>query len=73
MRLGDIMRKVTSLAAKNPDKVRRAIDQVEGQVDRRTGGKYTRQVNRAGDELGKRLGARRQNPDGQNPGGQNRL
>lgn len=58
MALRDIINKVKGLAGKNPEAVRRAIDTVQDQVDRRTGGKHRQHVEKAGDALETQLGVR---------------
>lgn len=55
-------------AAQNPDKVGSAIDKAGDQVDRMTGGKYARHVDKAQDAAKKHIGA----ADDQTPGPQPR-
>ncbi|MDN5724959.1 MAG: antitoxin [Propionibacteriales bacterium] len=44
-----IVNKLKGIAQKNPDKVRDALEKVEGAVNSRTGGKYSDKLNRASD------------------------
>lgn len=62
MALRDIVSRIKTLARKNPDAVRRTIDTVQDQVDRRTGGRYRQHVEKVGDTLETQLGVRQTRP-----------
>lgn len=49
--VGKLARKARDLAGQHPDQVRKALDQAENQVNRRTGGKHAGQIDAAGDKL----------------------
>lgn len=51
-----IVNKAEALAKEHQDEVRKAIDAVEDQIDARTGGKYSQQVDQAGNAVEGRLG-----------------
>ncbi|MDY7089033.1 MAG: antitoxin [Actinomycetota bacterium] len=52
-----LMDKAKDFADKHDDQVDKGIEKAGDQVDQRTGGKYTSQVDRAQDEAQKRTGA----------------
>ena len=52
----NIIAKAKDFAGKNPDKVRDGIDKAEAVVDEKTGGKYSAQVDQAGDWVEGQLG-----------------
>ena len=49
--VGKLARKAKDAAAEHPDQVRKAIDQAENQIDKRTGGKHAGQIDSAGDKV----------------------
>jgi hypothetical protein len=49
--VGKLARKARDMAGQHPDKVRKALDQAENQVNKRTGGKHAGQIDAAGDKL----------------------
>jgi hypothetical protein len=46
-----LAQKARDLAAEHPDQVRKALDQAEDQLDKRTGGKHAGQIDSAGDKV----------------------
>ena len=54
--------KAKHAAAEHPDQVRKAIDQAEDQIDRRTGGKHASQLDSAGDKVAVYYGAANGDP-----------
>lgn len=46
-----LAQKAKDAAAEHPDQVRKAIDQAENQIDKRTGGKHASQIDSAGDRV----------------------
>ncbi|MEL4359345.1 MULTISPECIES: antitoxin [unclassified Luteococcus] len=54
--INDLVNKAEELAKQHPDEVRKAIDAVEDQFDARTGGKYSQQVDQAGNAVEGKLG-----------------
>jgi hypothetical protein len=46
-----LAQKARDLAEEHPDQVRKALDQAEDQLDKRTGGKHASQIDSAGDKL----------------------
>ncbi|MBV9822850.1 MAG: antitoxin [Actinobacteria bacterium] len=46
-----LAQKAKDAAAEHPDQVRKAIDQAEDQIDKRTGGKHASQIDSAGDKV----------------------
>lgn len=46
-----LAQKAKDAAAEHPDQVRKAIDQAEDQIDKRTGGKHASQIDSAGDRV----------------------
>lgn len=61
-------------AAKNPDKVSEGIERVGEQVDQRTGGRYTEQIDQAERTVADRMGTQdpesQPNPEQVDPGQQ---
>jgi len=49
--VGKLARKARDMAGQHPDQVRKALDQAEDQVNRRTGGKHASQIDAAGDKV----------------------
>jgi len=49
--VGKLARKARAMAGQHPDQVRKAIDQAEAQIDKRTGGKHAGQIDSAGDKV----------------------
>lgn len=49
--VGKLARKARDMAGQHPDQVRKALDQAEAQIDRRTGGKHAGQIDAAGDKV----------------------
>ena len=66
---GEYVDKAKDYAQQNPDQARSFIDKVEDFVDQKTGGKYSAQVDQAGDWVEGQLGLpnNTNNPDPQNP------
>lgn len=66
---GEYIDKAKDYAQQNPDHARSAIDKVEDFIDAKTGGKYSNQVDQAGDWLEGQLGMANNtnNPDPQAP------
>lgn len=60
----DLVNKAKSMATRNPDAARKAIDRVEQQINARTGGKYRDKIGKGGDLLGKQLGVHDRRGDG---------
>ena len=52
----DALNKAKDYARDNPEHARSAIDKVEDIIDQRTGGKYSSQVDKAGDWIEGKLG-----------------
>lgn len=49
--VGKLARKARDMAGQHPDKVRKALNQAETQLNRRTGGKHAGQIDAAGDKV----------------------
>jgi hypothetical protein len=49
--IAKLAQKARDLAEEHPDQVRKALDQAEDQLDKRTGGKHASQIDSAGDKL----------------------
>lgn len=66
---GEYVDKAKDYAQKNPDQARSMIDKVEDFIDQKTGGKYSAQVDQAGDWVEGQLGMANNtnNPDPQAP------
>ena len=66
---GEYVDKAMDYAQQNPDQARSFIDKVEDFVDQKTGGKYSAQVDQAGDWVEGQLGMANNtnNPDPQAP------
>lgn len=66
---GEYIDKAKDYAQQNPDHARSAIDKVEDFIDAKTGGKFSNQVDQAGDWLEGQLGMANNtnNPDPQAP------
>ena len=56
---GEYVDKAKDYAQQNPDQARSFIDKVEDFVDQKTGGKYSAQVDQAGDWVEGQLGRQR--------------
>ncbi|KUJ37270.1 hypothetical protein ACZ90_70160 [Streptomyces albus subsp. albus] len=48
--------KVTGAARQHPDQAERGVDATAGQADKRTGGKYSEQIDRGADQARKSFG-----------------
>jgi len=46
-----LAQKGRQLAEEHPDQVRKALDEAEGQIDKRTGGTHASQIESVGDKL----------------------
>lgn len=53
---GEIVDKASDLAQQNPDAARSMIDKVEDAVDTATGGRFSEQIDKAGDLIEDKLG-----------------
>jgi len=49
--VGKLARRARDLAGQHPDQVRKALNQAESQLNRRTGGKHAGQIDAAGDKV----------------------
>jgi hypothetical protein len=66
--VGKLARKARDMAGQHPDQVRKALDQAENQLDKRTGGKHAGQIDAAGDKLADFLAPEASDPHHREPG-----
>jgi hypothetical protein len=60
--VGKLAQRARAMAGQHPDKVRKALDQAENQLNRRTGGKHAGQIDAAGDKVADFLAPEAANP-----------
>jgi hypothetical protein len=65
-----LLDKAKKLAGMHPDEVNKGVDQAEHVADEKTGGKYSSQVQEAGDRAEGYLGTQGQGEPGQGTGNQ---
>lgn len=65
--VGKLARKARDAAGQHPDQVRKAIDQAEDQINKRTGGKHAGQIDSAGDKVADLLAPEADRPGSDRP------